>query len=43
MPSITGIIADRWIKANRLYGIFHFLGVIALFVAAQISDPIIMF
>ncbi len=43
MPSIAGIIADRWIKANRLFGIFHFLGAIALFVAAQISDPTIMF
>ncbi|WP_306292035.1 MFS transporter [Bacillus sonorensis] len=30
-------------KANRLYGICHFFGAVALFVAAQISDPIIMF
>ncbi|MDA1475452.1 nucleoside permease [Bacillus changyiensis] len=43
MPSMTGIIADRWIKANQLYGICHFFGAVALFVAAQISDPIIMF
>ncbi|MBA9026827.1 MULTISPECIES: nucleoside permease [Bacillaceae] len=43
MPSIAGIIADRWVKANRLYGIFHFLGAIALFLAAQASDPTYMF
>ncbi|KQL49628.1 nucleoside permease [Brevibacillus choshinensis] len=43
MTSITGIIADRWIKANRLYGIFHFLGAITFFAAAQTTDPTIMF
>ncbi|MED4582701.1 nucleoside permease [Brevibacillus choshinensis] len=43
MTSITGIIADRWIKANRLYGIFHFLGAITFFAAAQTADPTIMF
>jgi len=43
MPSLIGIIADRWVKANILYGILHFLGAIALFTAAQISDPSIMF
>ncbi|MEX3743913.1 MULTISPECIES: nucleoside permease [Lysinibacillus] len=43
MPSLIGIIADRWVKANILYGILHFLGAITLFVAAQISDPTFMF
>ncbi|MDR7238804.1 nucleoside permease [Neobacillus drentensis] len=43
MPSLIGIIADRWVKANRLYGICHFLGAIALFAAARISDPDLMF
>ncbi|MGX2958443.1 nucleoside permease [Peribacillus sp. JNUCC 23] len=43
MPSLVGIIADRWIKANRLYGICHFLGAIFLFSAAGISDPNLMF
>ena len=43
MPSLIGIIADRWIKANRLYGISHFLGAIFLFIAAQTSDPTLMF
>ena len=43
MPSLIGIVADRWIKANRLYGICHFLGAIALFASAQVSDPGTMF
>lgn len=33
MPAITGIIADRWVNAERLYGILHFLyGGILLFI-----------
>ncbi|MFJ5566175.1 nucleoside permease [Lysinibacillus xylanilyticus] len=43
MPSLIGIIADRWVKANVLYGILHFLGAIILFSAAEISDPSMMF
>ncbi|KOP78703.1 nucleoside permease [Lysinibacillus sp. FJAT-14745] len=43
MPSLIGIIADRWVKANVLYGILHFLGAITLFTAAEISDPTMMF
>lgn len=43
MPSLVGIIADRFIKANRLYGICHFLGAICLFIAAQTSNPTVMF
>ena len=26
MPALTGIIADKWINAERLYGILHILG-----------------
>ncbi len=43
MPSIVGIIADRWIKANILYACCHLLGALALFTAAHVSDPKIMF
>lgn len=43
MPSLIGIIADRWTKANRLYGFLHFLGALCLFIAAQASDPTVMF
>lgn len=30
MPAIIGIIADKWVRAERLYGILHFLGGITL-------------
>lgn len=43
MPSLIGIIADRWVKANHIYGILHFLGAIILFVAAKTTDPDMMF
>ena len=26
MPGLTGIIADKWINAERLYGILHLIG-----------------
>ena len=31
MPAITGIIADKWVNAERLYGILHILYVATLF------------
>ncbi|GGA34890.1 nucleoside permease [Psychrobacillus lasiicapitis] len=43
MPSLIGIIADRFVKANKLYGILHFLGAICLFIAAKVSDPTLLF
>ena len=39
MPAITGIIADKWINAERLYGILHILGGIALFYIPQVDNP----
>lgn len=38
MPTIIGIVADRWINAERLLGICHIIGAIALFNAAQVTD-----
>ncbi|CAI0858614.1 nucleoside permease [Serratia fonticola] len=43
MPSLAGIIADRWIKTNRLYGLCHLLGAVALYYAAQVDQPMVMF
>jgi MFS transporter, NHS family, xanthosine permease len=39
MPAITGIIADRFMNAERLYGILHILGGIALFYIPQVDNP----
>lgn len=38
MPSVIGIVADRWINAERLLGICHIIGAIALFNAANVTD-----
>ncbi|QTF09747.1 nucleoside permease [Brenneria izadpanahii] len=43
MPSLAGIVADRWIKANWLYGFCHLLGAVALLIAAQVSTSAAMF
>lgn len=32
MPSLMGIVADKWINAERLYGILHLCGAAVLFV-----------
>ena len=39
MPTITGIMADRWINAERLYGILHLLGAGALLCIPMVDDP----
>ncbi len=39
MPPITGIIADRWLNAEKLYGILHILYGITLFALAKVDDP----
>lgn len=39
MPALTGIIADRWLNAERLYGLLHILGGIALACLPQVDHP----
>lgn len=39
MPALTGIIADRWMNAEKLYGLLHFFGGLALFYLPQVEDP----
>jgi MFS transporter, NHS family, xanthosine permease len=38
MPAITGIIADKWLNAEKLYGILHILYGLALFYVPQVHD-----
>jgi NHS family xanthosine MFS transporter len=38
MPTLSGIIADRWINAERLYGILQILYAV-LFFLPQVADP----
>jgi NHS family xanthosine MFS transporter len=35
MPGVMGIIADRWLSANKLYAVVHIIGAFLLYLAAQ--------
>jgi NHS family xanthosine MFS transporter len=37
MPTLTGIIADRWINAEKLYGALHILYGVVLFFIPQVA------
>lgn len=39
MPSLMGIVADKWIRAERLYGILHLLGAGMLFTLPLVNSP----
>ena len=43
MPALTGIIADRWMNAEKLYGILHILGGIVLAFIPQVNDATTFF
>jgi len=38
MPALLGIVADRWINAERVLGICHIIGAVLLIYAAQVED-----
>ena len=39
MPTLTGILADRWINAEKLYGFLHILYAGVLFYIPQVTTP----
>ena len=39
MPTITGIIADKWMNAERLYGILQIMYGLILFYVPSVNDP----
>ncbi len=42
-PSIAGIIADKYLNAERLYGILHICGAMVLFTVPMVNNPNYMF
>jgi NHS family xanthosine MFS transporter len=38
MPTIAGIVADRWINSEKLLGILHILGACCLFMASKATE-----
>ncbi len=43
MPALTGIIADKWLNAEKLYGILHILGGLFLACVPMAGSPIAFF
>ncbi len=39
MPALTGILADKWVNAERLYGILHILYGVILIYLPKVDDP----
>jgi NHS family xanthosine MFS transporter len=39
MPTLLGIIADRWVNAERMLGLCHIVGAVMLFWASTVTDP----
>jgi NHS family xanthosine MFS transporter len=42
MPTITGIIADRWVNAERIFSVLHILYGAILFILPHSADPILL-
>lgn len=43
MPTLTGIIADRWMNAEKLYAFLHILSGLAIAYCTQVTDPTTFF
>mgnify|MGYP003412915632 FL=1 len=39
MPTLMGIIADKWVNAERLYALMHILYAICLIYLVQVDNP----
>src|SRR3546814_671787 len=42
MPALMGVVADKWINAEKLYGALHICGAVMLFCIPMVDDPIVM-
>jgi NHS family xanthosine MFS transporter len=43
MPALAGIVADRWVNAERLYGALHFACAACMMCVPLIDDPAALF
>ncbi|SNR85379.1 MULTISPECIES: nucleoside permease [Hymenobacter] len=43
MPSLMGIVADKWVNAEKLYGMLHILGGAVLCTVPLVTEPGTMF
>lgn len=38
MPALMGIVADKWVNAERIFGISHMIGAVLLLLASQVTS-----
>jgi len=43
MPALMGVVADKWINAEKLYGVLHLAGAVLLALVPTVDDPHTMF
>jgi NHS family xanthosine MFS transporter len=43
MPALMGVLADKWINAEKLYGVLHLAGAVMLAMVPSVDDPHTMF
>ena len=43
MPALMGVVADRWVSAEKLYGVLHIGGAVMLAMVPGVDDPHTMF
>ncbi len=43
MPALLGIVADRWVNAEKVLGVSHLFGGLCLLWASTVKDPSVMF
>ena len=43
MPGVVGIVADKWVNAERLYGFCHLVGACALYWASTVQSYDMMY
>jgi NHS family xanthosine MFS transporter len=43
MPALLGIVADRWMNAEKVLGLSHIVGAICLILASFVKEPGVMF
>jgi len=43
MPALLGIVADRWVNAEKVLGMCHLIGAALLFWASTVNDPGMMY
>ncbi|HTM69731.1 MAG TPA: MFS transporter, partial [Luteimonas sp.] len=43
MPALMGVVADKWVNAEKLYGLLHIGGAVMLFLVPKVGDPHTMF